>query len=130
MSTQPTLKQAYTDAQLTEIENYITNKINGSITVQYIESAPSVTLTSDNFGLAITALSEDVTIANPSGTWIDMQPFMIRILDDGNVWGIDWGSKFREVSTVLPPVTVINETIYVGGVYNKQSDTFDVLGVN
>ncbi len=130
MPLQPTLKQVYTDTQLTEIENYITNKINGSVTVQYLTTAATATLTATNFGLSITALEENVTIANPTGDWIDMQPFMIRIKDDGNAWTITWGANFREVNTTLPTTTVPSETLYIGGVYNAIDDKFDVLGVN
>ncbi len=127
---QPTLKQVYTDAQLTEIENYITNKINGSVTVQSVVSASTVTTDASNYGVIITAQAAALTVANPTGDWIEMQPFMIRIKDDGTSRAITWGNKFNAVNTTLPNATVISETLYVGGVYNKKDDTFDVLGVN
>ncbi len=130
MPLQPTLKQVYTDVQLAEIDNYITNKINGQITVQKLATASEVTIDSKNYGVVITALDQTLTVNNPSGLWVEMQPFMFRITSDGGAQDIDWESKFNAVNTTLPSTVGAAETVYIGGVYNAVADTFDVLGVN
>ena len=130
MALQPTLKQAYTDSQLLEIQNYIDNRVNGQITIQSVVSATTVTPNSSNYGIVITAQASALTIANPTGVWLEMQPFMIRIKDNGTARAITWGNKFNAVNISLPTSTILGGILYVGGVYNKTADTFDVLGVN
>lgn len=79
-------------------------------------------------------LTDSVNILIPTGTPIDGQRLLIRILDDGlGARNISWTTtgvgSFREVGVSLPSVTTLNKIMYVGGVYNSQFSCWDVIAV-
>jgi hypothetical protein len=97
--------------------------------VQSVVSAGTVTPTSSNDLVIITAQAAALTLANPTGTWSQGKDLMIRIKDDGTARAITWDTKYRAIGVTLPTTTVISKTTYLGVIYNSTDDKFDVIGV-
>lgn len=119
-------------------ENTIAGYVSKSITganilnprVQSVTSAATVTATSTNDLVKITAQAEALTLANPTGTFTEGQALLFRIKDNGTARAITYGAKFRALGVTLPTTTTISKTTYLGVIYNATDDKFDVLGVN
>jgi hypothetical protein len=129
-------KRYVTDANLTVIGN--TSGTNtGDQTflnprVQTVTSSATVTPTSTNDLVVITAQAAPLTLAAPTGTLVQGQALMIRIKDDGTARGITWTSGaggYRAIGITLPTTTVISKTTYVGLIYNSTDSRWDAIGV-
>ena len=101
----------------------------GKITpnVQSVVSSATVTATSTNDLVKITAQAAALTLANPTGTFAEGQALIFRIKDNGTARTITFGANFRAVGVTLPTTTTISKTTYVGCIYNSTDDKFDVI---
>jgi hypothetical protein len=95
--------------------------------VQSITSSATVTATSANDLVKITAQAAGLTLANPTGTFAEGQALIYRIKDNGTARSITFGAKFRALGVTLPTTTTISKTTYVGCIYNSTDDKFDVV---
>ena len=77
----------------------------------------------------ITALADNATIAAPSGSPIDGQTLIIRILDAGVSKTLTWNAVYAVMGVTLPTSTTAGKYTYVGCKYNAQSAKWDVLAV-
>ena len=77
----------------------------------------------------ITALASDLTINAPTATLTDGLKLIIRILDNGTSRNLTWDSFYKEIGVTLPTATTINKLLYIGCIYNANSNTFDVVAV-
>jgi hypothetical protein len=66
---------------------------------------------------AYTALAANLTINAPTGTPVDGNKLIFRILDNGTARALDL-TAYTAVGVTLPTTTVANKTTYVGVVYN------------
>ena len=98
--------------------------------VQSVTSSATVTPTSTNDLVKITAQAAGLTIANPTGTMSEGQAMIIRIKDDGTARTIAFDTNYRAIGVTLPTTTTISKTIYIGLVWNDTDTKFDVLGIN
>ena len=98
--------------------------------VQSVSSSATVTPTSTNDLVKITAQAAGLTIANPTGTMSEGQAMIIRIKDNGTAQTIAFGTNYRAIGVTLPTTTTISKTIYIGLVWNDTDTKFDVLGIN
>jgi hypothetical protein len=98
--------------------------------VQTVTSAATVTPTSLNDLVVITAQAAGLTIANPTGTMVQGQALMIRIKDNGTARTIGFGNNYRAIGITLPTTTVISKTLYLGCIWNSTDTKFDVVGLN
>ena len=98
--------------------------------VQSVTSSATVTPTSTNDLVKITAQATGLTIANPTGTMSEGQAMIIRIKDNGTAQTIAFGTNYRAIGVTLPTTTTISKTIYIGLVWNDTDTKFDVLGIN
>ena len=98
--------------------------------VQSVTSSATVTPTSTNDLVKITAQATGLTIANPTGTMSEGQAMIIRIKDDGTARTIAFDTNYRAIGVTLPTTTTISKTIYIGLVWNDTDTKFDVLGIN
>lgn len=115
--------------------NYIKGKADAIYSsfdprVQTVTSSATVTPVSTNDIVTITAQSAGLNLANPTGTFAEGQPLMIRIKDNGTARSITFGSNYRAIGITLPTTTVISKTLYLGIIYNSTDGKFDVLGIN
>jgi hypothetical protein len=98
--------------------------------VQTVTSSATVTPTSTNDLVIITAQEAALTLANPTGTFVEGQSLMIRIKDNGTARAITFDTNYREIGITLPTTTVISKTMYLGIIYNSTDGKFDILGLN
>lgn len=110
------------------VKTYVDNRFDPR--VQTVTSSSVVTPVSTNDLVTITAQAEALTLANPTGTFVEGQSLMIRIKDNGTARGIVFGSNYRAIGITLPSTTVISKTMYLGIIYNSTDGKWDVLGLN
>jgi hypothetical protein len=98
--------------------------------LQTVTSSATVTPTSANDLVVITAQAAGLTIANPTGTMVQGQALMIRIKDNGTARSIAFGTNYRALGITLPTTTVISKTLYLGCIWNATDTKFDIVGLN
>lgn len=118
-----------TDLDYTQ-KKYVDTKAPLNPRVQSITSSATVTPTSTNDIVTITAQAVALTLANPTGTFAEGQALMIRIKDNGTARAITFGSNYRAIGVTLPTTTTVSKTIYLGVIYNSTDAKWDVLGIN
>ena len=75
----------------------------------------------------ITAQSEGLTIAAPTGSPVEGQKLIIRLKDDGSARAITFNAIFRAIGVTLPTTTVASKTTYLGLVYNNTDTKWDIV---
>jgi hypothetical protein len=98
--------------------------------VQSVSSSATVTPTSLNDLVKITAQATGLTLANPTGTFSEGQALMIRIKDNGTAQTITFDTNYRAIGITLPTTTVISKTMYLGIIYNSTDAKWDIVGLN
>lgn len=99
--------------------------------VQTVVSSATVTPTSNDDLVVITAQAVGLTLANPTGVWVQGEALMIRIKDDGlGARAITWDTNYRAIGVTLPTTTVLGKTTYVGVIYNSDDGKWDVIGLS
>ena len=98
--------------------------------VQTVTSSATVTPTSTNDLVIITAQAVGLTLANPTGTFTEGQALMIRIKDNGTARTIAFDTNYRAIGVTLPTTTVISKTLYLGIIYNATDSKWDIVGYN
>ena len=98
--------------------------------VQTVASSATVTPVSTNDLVTITAQAAGLTLANPTGTFVEGQALMIRIKDNGTARAITFDTNYRAIGITLPTTTVISKTMYLGIIYNSTDAKWDILGLN
>ena len=97
--------------------------------VQTVASAATVTPISTNDLVTITAQAAALALANPTGSWDEGQPLMIRIKDNGTARAITYDTNYRAIGVTLPTTTVLSKTTYIGLIYNSTDTKWDAIGV-
>jgi hypothetical protein len=121
---------SYLDGVTSSIQTQIDSKADINPRLQTVTSSATVTPTSANDLVVITAQAAGLTIANPTGTMVQGQALMIRIKDNGTARSIAYGTNYRALGITLPTTTVINKTLYLGCIWNATDTKFDVVGLN
>ena len=115
---------------LQKLDGNISTKANATPSVQNVTSSATVTPTSSNDMVTIIAQAVGLTLANPTGTFAEGQPLMIRIKDNGTAQTIAFGTNYRVVGITLPTTTVAGKYMYLGIMYNNVDSKWDILGLN
>lgn len=101
--------------------------------INSVTSSASITPNADTTDqYEVTALATSTAINAPSGTPLDGQKLIIRILDNGSPQNITWTTTsggYRVVGSVLPTTTVSNKVSYIGCIWNSQASYWDVVAV-
>jgi hypothetical protein len=101
---------------------------------QRISSAASTaTLTPDVSSFDqynLTAQAASLTVAAPTGTPVDGNKLILRILDNGTSRAITWNATYTSFGVPLPAATTVSKTLYVGCIYNANNTRWDVIAVN
>lgn len=129
---------ALADAHLIEVQQTVNGKVALSVLKEYmgkpnlqsVTSAATVTPVAADQMVVITAQAVNLTLANPTGTWVQGQKLLVRIKDNGTARTITWGTNYRNMGTTLPATTVINKTLYCEFVYNSTDGKWDLMRVN
>jgi hypothetical protein len=105
---------------------------NKRINPRVVSAASASTLTPDIAAAdqyAYTALAAGLTINAPTGTPVDGNKLIFRLLDNGTARALTWNATYTVVGVTLPTTTVINKTTYVGCIYNANNTRWDVIAV-
>jgi hypothetical protein len=78
----------------------------------------------------VTALAEAATFGAPTGSPVDGQKLIIRILDDGTARALAWNAIYVPRGADLPTTSVISKYTYVGLIYNDDESTWDCVAVS
>lgn len=78
---------------------------------------------------AYTALAEGLTINAPTGTPLDGDKLIFRLLDNGTSRSLTWNATYTVIGVTLPTATTISKTTYVGCIYNANNTRWDVIAV-
>jgi hypothetical protein len=97
--------------------------------VQTVVSSATVTPTASDDLVVITAQATGLTLANPTGAFVQGQSIVIRIKDNGTARTIAYGADYRAIGVTRPTTTVINKTTYLGCIYNATDSKLDIVGV-
>ena len=118
-----------TDLDYTQ-KKYVDTKAPLNPRVQSVTSSATVTPTSTNDLVTITAQAVALTLANPTGTFAEGQALMIRIKDNGTARAITFGSNYRAIGVTLPTATRANKILYLGIIYDSIDAKWNILGIN
>ena len=78
----------------------------------------------------LTAQAVGLTINAPTGTPVDGNKLIIRILDNGISQTLTWNATYTVIGgVVLPTSTTANKILYVGCIYNTANTRWDVVAV-
>ena len=113
--------------------------INGTATLTNKRIDPRVTSAASASSLtpdvsaadiyAYTALAAGLTINAPTGTPVDGDKLIFRLLDNGTARALTWNATYTAIGVTLPTTTTINKTTYVGCIYNANNTRWDVIAV-
>jgi hypothetical protein len=78
---------------------------------------------------AYTALAAGLTINAPTGTPVDGNKLIFRILDNGTARALTWDATYTVIGVTLPTTTTASKTTYVGCIYNANNTRWDVIAV-
>jgi hypothetical protein len=70
-----------------------------------------------------------LTINAPTGTPVDGNKLIFRILDNGTSQTLSWNATYTVIGVTLPTTTTINKMTYVGCIYNAANTRWDVIAV-
>ena len=103
-----------------------------SVTPSTSSTTSTATLTpdisvADQYNL--TAQAVGLTVAAPTGSPIDGNKLIIRILDNGTPRTITWNATYTVIGPTLPTTTTANKMVYVGCIYNSANTRWDVIAL-
>jgi hypothetical protein len=80
----------------------------------------------------ITDQQVDLSVASPTGTFVNGQKLLIRIKDNGTARAITWttgasGAYRASTDMPLPTTTIINKTMYLGFIWNGNDSRWDMI---
>lgn len=105
---------------------------NKRVNPRVVSSASAATLTPDISAADqynYTALAVDLTINAPTGTPVDGNLLIFRLLDNGTSRNLTWNATFTAIGVTIPTATIANKTTYVTTIYNANNTRWDVVDV-
>lgn len=131
----PTLNQSTTGNAATATT--ATNVSGGLVSTSRINPRVSSTTTTSSITpdiasfdqYALTAQAAALTINAPTGTPVDGNKLIFRILDNGTSQTISWNATYTVIGTTLPTATTANKMTYVGCIYNAANTRWDVIAI-
>jgi len=122
------------------LNNFQITKIGDSVTIYNAPAEPRIVSVASTATLSIsssitdqsiiTAQSQALTIAAPTGTPVEGQKLIIRLKDNGTGRALTWNAIYRALGNTIPTTTVANKLTYVGLIYNITDTKWDVVAVS
>lgn len=113
------------------VKTYADTKRGLTPRVTSTTTATTLTINCDTTDEAVlTALSSNLTIANPTGTALDGQKLFIAIKDNGTIRTITLGANIIDVFGQVPASTTASKWVYIGLRYNTSATQWHVLAAN
>lgn len=124
-----TLPTTTTTAAGTDATQTLTNKrIDPRVTSATSASSLTPDISAADM-YAYTALAAALTINAPTGTPVNGNKLMFRILDNGFSQTLTWDATYTAIGVTLPTSTTASKTTYVGCIYNAANTRWDVIAV-
>lgn len=125
-ATNVTFPNTGTLATLMGVETLGNKRVNPR--VQVVGTTSTVTPNADAYdNVRISALSDNVTIASPTGTPVEGQIIKIIITDNGISRTMTWNPIYRGVRAALQTATVASVPFYAEATYNSTDNKWDVI---
>lgn len=77
----------------------------------------------------LTAQDVALTINAPTGTPVNGDKLIFRILDNGSAQTLTWDATYTVIGVTLPTSTTASKMLYVGCIYNAANTRWDVVAV-
>lgn len=79
-----------------------------------------------------TALANNLTIAAPTGTFVNGDEIYFIIKDNGTARSVTWNAAYRTTmaTVAMPATTTASRAMYVKAVYNSTSTLWDIVDIN
>jgi len=77
-----------------------------------------------------TALAVNLTINAPTGSPVDGNKILFRIIDNGTTRTLTWNATYTAIGVTLPTATTASKMVYVGCVYNSTNTRWDAIAVS
>jgi hypothetical protein len=74
-------------------------------------------------------LAAGLTINAPTGTPLDGDKLIFRLLDNGTSQTLTWNATYTVIGVTLPTATTVSKTSYIGCIYNANNTRWDVIAV-
>jgi hypothetical protein len=113
--------------------------INGTATLTNKRIDPRVSSTASTASITpdiasfdqycVTAQAAALAINAPTGTPVDGNKLIFRLLDNGVSRAITWDATYTVIGVTLPTATTPNKMTYVGCIYNVANTRWDVIAV-
>ena len=113
--------------------------INGTATLTNKRIDPRVSSTASTASItpdissfdqyAVTAQAAALAINAPTGTPVDGNKLVFRLLDNGTPRALTWDATYTVIGVTLPTTTTASKTTYVGCIYNANNTRWDVIAV-
>lgn len=118
----------YDNAQATGLRSASIIGLANAPRVTAIASSGAPTPNADDTDLfIITSLAGGATFGAPTGTPLQGQKLIVRILDNGVSRALAWNAVYRAVGQTLPTATTANKTLYLGFIYNATASKWDLV---
>jgi hypothetical protein len=92
---------------------------SGGLRIDSYTSATTITPNIDAFDfVSIDALAAALSFANPTGTPVNGQRLIIRILDNGSARALSWGAAYASGGVPLPTSTTASKRTHLGFIYD------------
>jgi len=78
---------------------------------------------------AVSGQAQALTINAPTGTPVDGNKLILRLLDNGVSQTVSWNATYTVIGTTLPTTTTAGKMVYIGCIYNSANTRWDVVAV-
>jgi hypothetical protein len=124
-----TLPTTGTLSTLAGTETFTNKRITQRVTT-VADSATPTPAADDSDMFTVTALAQAATFGAPTGTPLNGQKLIIRVLDNGTARALAWNAIYRASTDIaLPTTTTISKTMYLGFIYNSASTKWDFVAM-
>jgi len=111
----------------TDLQAALDAKVSLTPRIQSVVSAATVTPTSVNDEVIVTALAVATQFLNPTGVMVQGQAMILRIKDAGVAKAISYDTQYRAIGITLPTTTTAGKTTYIGMIYNDTDTKWDCI---
>lgn len=95
--------------------------------VQTFTTASTITPAHDDDMVTISALASALTIANPTGSAVWADGFVLALKDNGTTRALTWGAGYRGMGASLSSSTTVGKWMYFPIQYNQADSKWDVF---
>jgi hypothetical protein len=110
-------------------DTFTNKRVNPRVSTTASSSTPTPNADTDDF-FTVTALAANATFGAPTGTPVNGQRLLIRILDNGTARTLAFNAAYRFSSDLAAPTTtILSKTLYLGFFYNSAASKWDCAAI-